>query len=213
MEGDNNQNLGGASEDPQNSATTDVTGGAGNQNQQNSQQSGQKTFTQDDVNAIGAREKNQGKSSILKLFGCSDEKTAKAEAEEFKKWKATQKTPEQIQAEAEAELKNTLSKSEQRAIIAENKLAAITAGVNPESVDDALAIASLRVTDEKPLDKVLAEMKKSSKYAGFFGTTQSNSTGTSAAHNQSTGGKENIGERLAKERTANVPKKSSFFNN
>ena len=190
--------------------------GNGDQNQQQQQQNSGagKTFTQDEVTAIGTREKNQGKNSILKMFGCADEKTAKAEAEEFKKWKESQKTDEQKRNEAEQQLKNSAAESEKRAVAAENKLTALSAGVTTESLDDALAIALLKVTDDKPLDKVFAEMKKEPRYSGFFGTGSSNNggTGSSADHNKGQGGnKGNIGERLAKSRVASAPAKSNFF--
>lgn len=195
-----------------NNSSQESNNGAGDQSQQGGN-SGEKTFTQDDVNAIGAREKNQGKNSILKLFGCTDEKTAKAEAEEFKKWKETQKTDEQKRAEAEQQLKNSAAESEKRATAAENKLTLLTAGVTKESLDDALAIALLKVTEEKPLDKVLEEMKKEPRYAGFFGEGSSNGgTGSSADHTK--GGQNNngnIGERLAKNRLASASPKSNFF--
>lgn len=179
-----------------------------------SQETG-KTFTQDEVSKISAREKNQGKNSILKMFGCADEKTAKAEAEEFKKWRETQKTEEEKRAEAEKQLKDSAAESEKRAVAAENKLTALAAGVTNDSLDDALAIALLKVTEEKPLETVLAEMKKEPRYSGFFGGSSSNGgTGSSADHNKGgQGGKGNIGERLAKSRIANAPTKSNFFTN
>lgn len=192
-------------------STEGGTGAAEDQTQQNQGSSGEKTFTQEDVNAIGAREKNQGKSSILKLFGCADEKSAKAEAEEFKKWKESQKTDEQKRNEAEQLLKDSAAESEKRATVAENKLTALTAGVTAESLDDALAIALLKVTEEKSLEKVLAEMKKESRYSGFFGTSSNGGTGSSADHTRGQGETGNIGKRLAEKRMTQP--KSTFFTN
>ena len=216
---DNNQNTDAQQNqqgtDNQNQQNQSNGGNNGDQNQQQQQQnSGTKTFTQEDVNAIGAREKNQGKSAILKMFGCADEKTAKAEAEEFKKWKESQKTDEQKRNEAEQQLKDSAAESEKRAVAAENKLTALAAGVTTESLDDALAIALLKVTEDKPLDKVFAEMKKEPRYLGFFGAGSSNNggTGSSADHTKGQGGnKGNIGERLAQGRVASAPAKSNFF--
>lgn len=175
--------------------------------------SGAKTFTQEEVNTIGAKEKNQGKNSILKLFGCADEKAAKAEAEEFKKWKESHQTEEEKRSIAETQLKNTAAENEKRAVAAENKLAALSAGVTTESLNDALAIALLKVTEEKPLEKVLEEMKKEPKYSGFFGTSSNaGGTGRSADHNNNQGNNgNNIGKRLAESRVKSAPAKSSFF--
>lgn len=211
---DNQQNQQGT--DNQNQQNQGSGNNNGDQNQQQQQQNSGagKTFTQDEVTAIGTREKNQGKNSILKMFGCADEKTAKAEAEEFRKWKESQKTDEQKRNEAEQQLKDSAAESEKRAVAAENKLTALSAGVTTESLDDALAIALLKVTDDKPLDKVFAEMKKEPRYSGFFGSGSSNNggTGSSADHNKGQGGnKGNIGERLAQSRVASAPTKSNFF--
>ena len=213
---DNQQNQQGTDNNQQSQQNQNSGGNNGDQNQQQQQQNTGKTFTQEDVNAIGTREKNQGKNSILKLFGCADEKTAKAEAEEFKKWKESQKTDEEKRSEAEQQLKNSAAESEKRAVAAENKLTALAAGVTTESLDDALAIALLKVTEDKPLDKVFEDMKKESRYSGFFGVGSSNNggTGSSADHNKGQGGNNgNIGQRLAQNRVANNSAKSNFFTN
>lgn len=215
-EPDSTGGSGGNSNEGGNSEGNNGTGDQ-NQNQNQNQDGGGnsgKTFTQDEVNAIGAREKNQGKSSILKLFGCTDEKDAKAQAEAFKKWREDQKSDEEKRNEAEEALKNSAAESEKRATAAENKLTALTAGVTAESLDDALAIALLKVTDEKPLDKVFAEMKKEPRYSGFFGTNSSaGGTGSSANHNRGNSKPDNYGKRLAEQRLAGSQGKSNFFNN
>lgn len=186
----------------------------GNQNQQQSNESGEKTFTQAEVGAIGAKEKAQGKSAILKLFGVASEEEAKTQAEEFKKWQESQKTEQQKIDETIKAATKLASQSEKRAIAAENKLTALAAGVTTESLEDALAIALRKTTDEKPLEKVLEEMKKESRYSGFFGTPQAaGGTGSSADHNKGQQKQENLGERLAKQRVAGVPTKSNFFKN
>lgn len=187
-------------------------GNFGNTGDQNQQQNSGKIFTQDDVNAIGAREKRQGKKAILELFGCTDEKAATAAAEEFKKWRESQKTEEQKRSEAEQQLLSSIKETEKRAAAAENKLSAIAAGVTSDSLDDALALALPKVTEEKSLDKVFAEMKKDPKYSGFFSTgSAGKGTGTTPDHNSHQGGQENIGKRLAEKKTTSLPKQSNFF--
>ena len=186
-------------------------GGTGDQSQQNN--SGEKTFTQEEVNSIGATEKRQGKNSILKLFGCADEESAKKDAEEFKKWKENQLTDEQKRAETEAALQKTAKENEKRALAAENKLTVLMSGVNSESVEDALAIALTKVTEEKSLDKVLEEMKKEVKYSGFFGKGNSGGTGSSGHHQAGNQSIANIGKRLGEKRVNSEPKTSSFFTN
>lgn len=178
---------------------------------------GEKTFTQSDVNAMMAKEKRSGKSSILKLFGVSDEKAAKTEAEAYKAWKESQKTDEQKQTEAQAELENSKAEAERRAQAAESKLALLEAGVNKDSLDDVLAIAIVKVTEEKDLNAVLADMKKELRYNSFFESSSQGSgggagTGGNVGHRGKGGAdkSENIGARLGK---CAENKKSSFFKN
>lgn len=200
------------SNDDSNGNNEDQTQGNGDQSQ-SKDESGQKTFTQAELSAVAATEKKQGKQSILNMFGVKDEKTAKQQAEEFKKWQESQKTLETKLKDQES----SLNEATIRAQNAENKLALITAGVTPESIDDVLAIALLKVSDDKDLNTVLEDMKKEPKYKGFFGKSGSNGgsngTGTPAGHQGTgSGAKENLGERLGKARQSSV-KKSNFFTN
>lgn len=193
--------------------TSGTEGAAGDQTQQSntgSTSGTEKTFTQSELTATAAKEKSQGKNSILKLFGVQDEKAAKAEAEAYKAWKATQKTNEEKLKDQETTIKD----AETRAAAAEAKLTCITAGITADSLDDALAIAQLKVTDDKDLTKVLEEMKAEARYKGFFAATDSgsNGTGSSVEHKGSQGSsKDNIGARLAKNHVKDPERKSSFF--
>lgn len=179
---------------------------------QGNQQEPPKTFTQEELNAIAANEKRQGKQAVMKLFGIADEKDLKAAAEKFNAWADSQKT-------AEAKLKeqeDKVAQAEAKVAEAEAKVACLGAGVGTESVDDVLAIAKTKVTDDKGLSVVLEEMKKDPKYAGFFGAQSNGGTGSPGGHSNGSGSGntalENIGERLGKQR-AQSPTKSNFFRN
>lgn len=76
-----------------------------------------KTFTQEEVNAMLAKEKKKMPSN--------------EELKAFKEWKENQKTAEEKQAEKETEYKNTLSKNE--SLEKENQT--LKAGVNIEDLD------------------------------------------------------------------------------
>lgn len=186
--------------------------GNGDQNLggQDDDKSGEKKFTQSELSAVAATEKKQGKQSILNIFGVKNEKEAKEQAEAFKKWQESQKDAETKMKDAQT----AASEAEQRAIAAEAKLACVTAGVQKDCIDDALAIASTKVTEDKDLNTVLEEMKKEPRYKGFFAASGSGSgTGSSADHKigAGTGGTENIGARLGKAKKTEA--KSSFFTN
>ena len=197
------------------SSTTDggngTSGGTGDQSQSNTSgdnKAEEKAFTQTELNTIAANEKRQGKQSMLKELGFKDETDAKAQMEEYAKWKASQKTPEQLAQEKAQQSADTASEAEKRAAAAENKLALMLAGVNKDSLDDALAIASLKVTESKNLDAVLKEMQGQDRYKGFFATTQESGTQGSKGTGSSVGnakgsaaaGTESLGKKLAKDR-------------
>lgn len=163
----------------------------------NNDNSGEKKFTQAEVNAMMSKEKKQGRQAILNALGIKDMK----ELEEF-----IQKTNEPTNQELAAEKK----KAEDRATAAENKLACVMAGVNKDSVDDVMSIALSKVTDDKTLANVLEEMKNVPKYAGFFGTEKQEGTGSDVGHIGGEEKKESMGQRLAKQNKT-VTKKSSYF--
>ena len=153
-------------------------------------------------------------------MGFKSEKDAKEQLAEFKKWKESQLTPEQKLKAQVDDANNDKSEAEKRAEAAENKLAALEAGVKKDAVDDAVAIAMLKVTDDKSLDDVLNEMKTQPKYKGFFDGSDDDDdsdddkggTGSSLKHKR--GGKEDsIGKRLGQQASKSVVTKSNFFKN
>ena len=179
-----------------------------------------KKFTQEDMNKRATAEKKQGRRSAFKEMGFKSEKDAKEQLAEFKKWKESQLTPEQKLKAQVDDANNDKSEAEKRAEAAENKLAALEAGVKKDAVDDAVAIAMLKVTDDKSLDDVLNEMKTQPKYKGFFDGSDDDDdsdddkggTGSSLKHKR--GGKEDsIGKRLGQQANKSVVTKSNFFKN
>lgn len=195
----------------------DDQGKAGDQGQENKDTG--KTFTQAELSAVAVTEKKQGKNAILKLFGCEDEKTAKEQAVAFKKWQEDQKTAEQKQHDSEKDK----AAAEARAVAAENKLTCISAGVNLDSLEDALAIAAPKVTDEKDLKAVLNEMREQKKYKGFFAASGSSEedddegddgeegTGSAPGHNKKPdAAQSSLGKRLAESQRGAI-KKSTYF--
>ena len=179
-----------------------------------------KKFTQEDMNKRATAEKKQGRRSAFKEMGFKSEKDAKEQMAEFRKWKESQMTPEQKMQSQIDNANNDKSEAEKRAEAAENKLAALEAGVKKDAVDDAVAIAMLKVTDDKSLDDVLNEMKTQPKYKGFFDGSDDDDdsdddkggTGSSLKHKR--GGKEDsIGKRLGQQASKSVVTKSNFFKN
>lgn len=172
-----------------------------------------KTFTQAEVTAMMTREKKEGRRALLNQLGFKTEGEAKQAVALYTTLLESQKSEDQKKLDAAAKLGDAKADAEQRAEAAENKLSCVMAGVNNDSLEDVLAIAKTKVTDEKNLDQVLVEMKKEQRYVNFFKGTESTSggTGSEPGHGYKNEGNEKgaFGKRLA---DANKPaKKSSYF--
>lgn len=174
---------------------------------------GEKIFTQKQVTALMAREKKEGRRSILKALGFKSEAEAKSALGLLQQLagKGTKTDEDTSTVEESTEVQEAL----QRAEAAEAKLACIAAGVNKESIEDALAIAKNKVTDKKTLEAVLVEMSKEVRYASFFGGEQSDEgTGSDPGHVKGKDAKKagSYGARLAASTAQKKDtQKSSYF--
>ena len=180
----------------------------------------EKKFTQADMTATAAKEKKQGRAAAFREMGFKSEKEAKEQLEAFRKYQESQLTPEQKTAAQIQQANDDKSEAEKRAEAAENKLAAIQAGVKKDAVDDAVAIAMMKVEDGKSLEDVLGEMKTQPRYKGFFDGSDDEDdnggkggTGTSVRHKSSKKDEDGIGKRLGQAQINGngTTKKSSFF--
>lgn len=180
----------------------------------------EKKFTQAEMTATAAKEKKQGRAAAFREMGFKSEKEAKAQLEAFRKYQESQLTPEQKTAAQIKQANDDKSEAEKRAEAAENKLAAIQAGVKKDAVDDAVAIAMMKVEDGKSLEDVLGEMKTQPRYKGFFDGSDDDDdnggkggTGTSVRHKSSKKDEDGIGKRLGQAQVNGnaTAKKSSFF--
>lgn len=180
----------------------------------------EKKFTQAEMTATAAKEKKQGRAAAFREMGFKSEKEAKAQLEAFRKYQESQLTPEQKTAAQIQQANDDKSDAEKRAEAAENKLAAIQAGVKKDAVDDAVAIAMMKVEDGKSLEDVLGEMKTQPRYKGFFDGSDDEDdkggkggTGTSVRHKSSKKDEDGIGKRLGQAQANGnaAAKKSSFF--
>lgn len=178
---------------------------------------GEKTFTQSQVTAMLTKEKKEGRRSMLRSLGFKSEAEAKSTLGLLQQLMNGQNSNNDGKASETGNDKDDTEKLEalQRAEAAEAKLACVTAGVNKESIDDALAIAKLKVTDEKDLETVLVEMSKEAKYASFFGSDQSDKgTGSDPGHvkDKDSQGAGSYGARLAASSVQKKDvKKSTYF--
>lgn len=166
----------------------------------------EKTFTQEEVNAVASREKKQGKAAVLRELGLDPED--KKAVENLKKLIEDSQTAEQRLSNQLQTEQGAKAEAEARAEAAETKLAAIQAGANPQFVDDLVVLARSKVSDAKPIAKVLEEMKTT--HPMFY--TAQEQQGTGGAHNPARRQGQNtqsIAERLTQQKQS--AKQSAFF--
>lgn len=140
----------------------------GNQNtQQNTNTNSQNTNT--NTNAVDTEKvKNEAIAEYLKELGIEDSDTlkgivTKAKEEEEKNKTDLQKSNDTLTATT----KELVAEREAR-IIAEAKLSAIQLGAKPELVDDLVIIAKAKVTKDKDINAIIAEIKDSTSGKVYF---------------------------------------------
>lgn len=185
-----------------------------------------KTFTQEQVNKMMTREKNQGRNAALKELGI-DPKDSKMVAM-VKALIESQKTDEQKAAEKDAENQTKMNEAEQRAQVAEAKAEAMMLGVKTQYVDDVVTLALAKMTEDSDLKTIIGEFK--TKYSVWFGESEDDDkggkdkgkgkigqkgTGSSVKTSKEDKGKgeeKGLGARLAAQRRG-AGKKSSYWGN
>lgn len=182
-------------------------------------------FTQEQVNKMMTREKNQGRSAALKELGI-DPKDSKMVAM-VKALIDSQKTDQQKAAEKDAENQSKMNEAEQRAQVAEAKAEAMMLGVKTQYVDDVVTLALAKMTEDSDLKTIIGEFK--TKYPIWFGSddddgkdngkdkgkTGRKGTGSSVKTSKESKGKgeeKGLGARLAAQRRG-TGRKSSYWGN
>lgn len=183
----------------------------------------EKTFTQEQVNRMMTREKNQGRAAVLRELGI-DPKDTKAMAM-VKALFESQKTDEQKAAEKAAADSEKQAADERRILVAEAKAEAMMLGVQPQYVEDVvdLALAKMAKSDDgADLKSIIGEYK--TKYPVWFKADdkggdngagkKAGQKGTGSSIKSDNGGKggsesKGLGARLAAQRKSGV--KSSYW--
>lgn len=125
----------------------------------------EKTFSQEDVTRISTKEHKSGYSKAIKDLGFSDVETAKNALAEYAKWQESQKSEADKQAEALTAKDRELANAQAENKVLASKLAALSKGVNTESVDDVIALAERLITDEVSIDDAIGQVL--AKYPQF----------------------------------------------
>ena len=196
--------------DENNSSTDNTNDGSGSE---------EKTFTQNDVNRMMAREKKQGAQSVLNRLGIK--KLDAGLEKEIKEYLESKKTDAQKQAEAAVNENKAIEEANNRALAAEIKAEAMQAGAQTQYVDDIVILIMAKASKESELDIETAISEIKTKYSVWFTSSseedakgKKKSVGEKGTGSSVSSGKDkqekgkNLGERLAANRRKSSGKKS-----
>ncbi|MGN7243293.1 hypothetical protein ACTHQC_07425 [Bacillus paralicheniformis] len=163
--GDNDNN-GGSEEGGQGDGQQ--TPGEQNGDAANTGDSGEKTLPQSKVNSLVADERRNTQASILKQLGDFESlDDAKAALQKLKDIEDSQKTEAQKQAERLQEYETQSQKLANENESLKAQMAAITAGVQSDAVQDVVTLAKPLVSDEMDMNAAIAKVLE--KYPHFKG--------------------------------------------
>lgn len=191
-----------------NQQTSTQQNNSNNNNSQQSNNASQQTSTQQNNNVDVEKVKGDAISEYLKSLGVENSDSLQAIVKKAKEDEEANKTDLQKKDdELTATTKELVNEREAR-VIAEAKLSAIQLGAKPELVDDLVIVAKAKVTKDKDINAVIAEMKDSTNGKIYFSTsdeednetnkkgtvTRSRVKKTTEQNKQSTNGESNNGD-------------------
>lgn len=134
----------------------------------------EKTFTQSEVNDLVKSRLERERRNM----------PSKDELAAFKKWQDEQKTTEEKHADAIKAEQQKATEAELRASEYEAKFAAVSKGVKPEAVDDVVALAKAKVSDDVTLEQAIDSII--AKYPAFSANSSQPSVTTGVKTNNNT---------------------------
>lgn len=158
---------------------TNAQNNANNNNAQQNNNTNQQTSTQQN-NVDVEKVKGDAVAEYLKSLGVEDSESLQAIVKKAKEDEEANKTDLQKKDDALTATTKELVTEREARVIAEAKLSAIQLGAKPELVDDLVIVAKAKVTKEKDINAVIAEMKDSINGKIYFSTDEdeTNKNGT-----------------------------------
>lgn len=148
---------------------TDVKGTETKEHEKDTEKEGTKTEPKEekpevDVEAV----KEQAVKDYMKSLGIEDDEKLKGIVTKAKEDEEKNKTDLEKKDDVIKETTRQLVEEREARQTAEAKLAAIKLGAKPEAVDDLVVIAKSRVTKDKDINKVIAEIKDGTNGKMYF---------------------------------------------
>ncbi|MPW25954.1 hypothetical protein GC105_09140 [Alkalibaculum sp. M08DMB] len=126
-------------------------GGSG----ESSKQEDTKTFTQDDVNNVVARESKAAVEKLLKEAGIAPEGDYKASMQAFKEWQDSQKTELEKVTGNLTTLEQAKAEAEAKATLLEQKFKAVSKGIPADKAHKYIKLAEAYMDDKTDFEKAL----------------------------------------------------------
>lgn len=117
-----------------------------------------------DVEAI----KKQALSDLFKQMGVEDSDSLKGIVDAYKQDQESKKTDLEKKDGELTKALGDLNAETKKRVMAEAKLAAMKLGADPDMVDDLVIVASAKVTKEKDIEAVIAEIKEGATGSKYF---------------------------------------------
>lgn len=176
-----------------------------NNNTQQNNNTSQQTNTQQNSNVDVEKVKGDAIAEYLKSLGVENSESLQAIVNKAKEDEEANKTDLQKKDDALTATTKELVDEREARVIAEAKLSAIQLGAKPELVDDLVIVAKAKVTKDKDINAVIAEMKDSTNGKIYFASeedetnkkgtvTRSRVKKTTEQNNQNKNGESNNGD-------------------
>lgn len=161
-------------------ADTNAQSNGNNNNAQKNDNTNQQTGAQQNNNVDVEKVKGDAVAEYLKSLGFENSESLQAIVKKAKEDEEANKTDLQKKDDALTATAKELVTEREARVIAEAKLSAIQLGAKPELVDDLVIIAKAKVTKDKDINAVIAEMKDGTNGKIYFSTDEdeTNKNGT-----------------------------------
>ena len=136
------------------------------QTQQSTQQKATETHTETKVDV--ERVKSEALSGFLKELGVEDAEALRGIVTKHKEDEDKSKTELERKNDTLTQTTKELAEEREARIIAEAKLSAVQLGAKPELVEDLVIVAKSKVTKDKDINAVIAEIKDSASGKVYF---------------------------------------------